>query len=112
MISSYQYLLNDYECGLLYDIQDYKILLMEKASRIGNESIMGIKDRDEDLIKLGEILYEDFNHLHTVLNSIIQNFYNSNEKNYTKKSIDEINISNLNISLGEDEIKNLYKREK
>jgi hypothetical protein len=108
MISSYRYTLNDYESDLLYDIQDYKSLLLKKASRIGNESIT---NKDQDLIKLGVILYEDFYLIHTALNLIIHNFYNMNNKSKTKKRTISINKLSLDISLREDEIKNLYKRE-
>ncbi|MEJ6793582.1 MAG: hypothetical protein QNK68_01040, partial [Flavobacteriales bacterium] len=96
----------------LYDIQEYKILFIDKATRIYSESSNDINESDEGLIKLGEILYEDFNYLHFVLTSIIENFYNSNKKNFTKERITVKNILSLNISLREDEIKKLYKREK
>lgn len=111
MISSYQYSLNDYERDLLYGIQDYKVLLMKKANRIGSVFNVGENDEDKELIKLGKILFYDFVCINEALNSIIQNFYNLNKKNYTKKRIIKINKLNLDISLREDEIKNLYKRE-
>jgi hypothetical protein len=112
MISSYHYTLNDYESNLLYDIQSYKTLLLVKANRICNESIKGMEDKDdENLIKLGVILRNDFNLIHSALISIIYNFYNMNNKTKTKKEHIEINNLSLDISLREDEIKNLYKRE-
>ena len=112
MISSHQYSLNDYEYGLLYNVQIYKVIFMKHAIRICSESSKGINEPDEGLIKLGEILYEDFNYLHSILDSIIRDFYHSNEKNYTKKRITVKKFISLNVSLRKDEIKKLYKREK